>query len=63
MRSFIFYTPPEILLGRSNLGDLGEQDTSGRGEERVQGFDGKVRRKDTTWKTKDGIRMDLREIG
>jgi hypothetical protein len=39
----------------------------GRGEESVQGFDGKARRKETTWKTKvrweDGIRMDVREIG
>jgi hypothetical protein len=34
------------------------------GEECVQGFDGKSRRKETTWKAKeDGIRMDLREIG
>jgi hypothetical protein len=34
------------------------------GEESVQGFGGKARRKETTWKTKaDGIRMDLRETG
>jgi hypothetical protein len=37
------------------------------GEENVQGFDGKSRRKETTWKTKhrweDGIRMHLTEIG
>jgi hypothetical protein len=37
------------------------------GEERVQGIDGKARRKETTWKTmrrwKGGIRMDLRETG
>jgi hypothetical protein len=26
--------------------------TDGRGEECVQGFDGKARRKETTWKTK-----------
>jgi hypothetical protein len=26
--------------------------THGRGEKRVQGFDGKARRKETTWKTK-----------
>jgi hypothetical protein len=26
--------------------------THGRGEERVQGFDGKARRKETTWMTK-----------
>jgi hypothetical protein len=41
--------------------------THGRGEKSVQGFGGKVRRKETTWKTKawvgKGIRMDLREIG
>jgi hypothetical protein len=39
----------------------------GRGEECVHGFDGKARRKETTWKTKarweDGIRMDLKETG
>jgi hypothetical protein len=38
--------------------------TNGRGEKIVQGFSGKARRKETTWKTKEGgIRMDLREIG
>jgi hypothetical protein len=26
--------------------------THGRGEESVQGFDGKARRKETTWETK-----------
>jgi hypothetical protein len=33
----------------------------GSGQECVQGFGGKARRKETTWKTKDGIRMDRRE--
>jgi hypothetical protein len=41
--------------------------THGRGEKIVQGFGGKARRKETTWKTRckweDGIRMDLRETG
>jgi hypothetical protein len=41
--------------------------THGRGEESVQGFGGKARRKETTGKTRrrweDGVRMDLREIG
>jgi hypothetical protein len=39
-------------------------------EECVQGFDGKARRKETTWtlgrprrRWEDGIRMDLRDIG
>jgi hypothetical protein len=39
----------------------------GEGRNVVQGFDGKARRKKTTWKTKcrwEGrIKMDLREIG
>jgi hypothetical protein len=38
-----------------------------RGEKIVQGFDGKVRRKKTTWKTEaqmeNGIIMNLPEIG
>jgi hypothetical protein len=31
--------------------------TYGRGEECVKGFDGKARRKETTWKTKANGRM------
>jgi hypothetical protein len=35
-----------------------------RGEKSVQGFGGKARRKETTWRRwEDGIRMELREIG
>jgi hypothetical protein len=30
----------------------GTYDTYGRGQESVQGFGGKARRKETTWKTK-----------
>jgi hypothetical protein len=37
--------------------------THGRGKECVQGFDGKARRKETTWETKvemgGWVRMDL----
>jgi hypothetical protein len=53
MRSFIFYTHPQILIGRSNQGDEvgGTCGTHGRGQECVQGFDGKARRKETTWET------------
>jgi hypothetical protein len=39
--------------------------THGRGEESVQGFGGKARRIESTWRQKrrreDGIRMELRE--
>jgi hypothetical protein len=54
MRSFIFYTPPQILLGRSNQGDEvgGTCGTHERGQECVQGFDEKARRKEISWKTK-----------
>jgi hypothetical protein len=50
VKSFKFYTPTDILLGRSHQvkdevgGTCG---TQGRGEECVQGFDGKARRKET----------------
>jgi hypothetical protein len=37
--------------------------TRGRGEKSAQGFGGKARRKETTRKTEDGIRMDLKAIG
>jgi hypothetical protein len=37
--------------------------THGRGEEYVQGFDGKARMKETRRRWEDEIRMDLREIG
>jgi hypothetical protein len=54
MRSFISYTHPQILLGRSNPGEevVGTCGTHGRGEECVQGFGEKARRKETTWKIK-----------
>jgi hypothetical protein len=52
MGSFIFCTPPQILSGRSNQGELGTYGTHERGEECVKGFGGKARRKETTWKTK-----------
>jgi hypothetical protein len=42
MRSFIFYTPPQILFGKSNQGECGWAGHVARmGEECVQGFDGK----------------------
>jgi hypothetical protein len=46
-----FYTPPQILLGKSRrmrwAGHVARME-----EECVQDFDGKARRKGTTWKTK-----------
>jgi hypothetical protein len=53
-----------IIRGATALTNLGQEDqikenevgetcgTHGRGEECVQGVDGKARRKETTWKTK-----------
>jgi hypothetical protein len=54
MRSFIFYAPPQILLGRSNQGECGGRDMWHVWERREMctGFYGKARRKETTWKTK-----------
>jgi hypothetical protein len=34
VRSFIFYTPPQILLGRSSQGDFGECHVACMGEKR-----------------------------
>jgi hypothetical protein len=54
MKSFIFYIPPQILYIRqikSRIMRWAGQ-VEGMGEECVQGFDGKARRKETTWKTK-----------
>jgi hypothetical protein len=50
MRSFIFYIPPQILLGRSNQGERGGRDMWHAWERRgtCMGFDGKARRKETT---------------
>jgi hypothetical protein len=51
MRSFIICTHAQILSGRES--EVSRACGShGRGEESVQGFDGQVRRKETTWKTK-----------
>jgi hypothetical protein len=69
MGSFIICTQHQILLGRSikenEVG--GACGTHGRGEKRVQGFDGKVRRKKALGRPmrrwEDGIKVDLREIG
>jgi hypothetical protein len=49
MRSFIFCTDPQILLGRSiKENEVGRTcGTRWRGEESVQGFGGKPRRKET----------------
>jgi hypothetical protein len=55
MRSFIFYTPPQILSAVDQIKENevgGTCGTHGRGEECVQVFDGKARRKETTCKTK-----------
>jgi hypothetical protein len=54
MRSFISCTHPQILLGRANQDNevRGTCGTHGIGEESVQDFGGKTRRKETTWKTK-----------
>jgi hypothetical protein len=41
VRNIIFYNPHQILLGRSLMWQ----------ERTVQGFDGKARRKEATWKT------------
>jgi hypothetical protein len=45
MRNFIICTHPQISLGRAC-------GTHGSGEKSVQGFGGKARRKETTWKTR-----------
>jgi hypothetical protein len=53
MRSFIFCTPPQILLGRSNQGKCVGRGMWNAWERRsVQDFGGKARMKKTTWKTK-----------
>jgi hypothetical protein len=61
MRSFIFCTHPQILLGRSE--QIKENEVGGHvariGEETVQGFGGKARMKEPTWKTRRIWRMGL----
>jgi hypothetical protein len=56
MRNFIICTHPQISLGKSSQVKANEVGracgTHGRGEKSVQGFGGKARRKETTWKTK-----------
>jgi hypothetical protein len=54
MRSFIFCIHPQILLGRSYKANEvgGTCGTHGRGEESVQDFGEKARRKETILKTK-----------
>jgi hypothetical protein len=50
----ILYSSPNIIRqikSRRQVG--GACGTYGRGEESVKGFDGKARRKETTWKTKE----------
>jgi hypothetical protein len=51
MRSFIFFTPPQILLGiksRKWAGHAERMVKESRGEESVQGFGRKARRKENT---------------
>jgi hypothetical protein len=43
------YSSPDIIR-QVKVG--GARGTRGRGEKSVQGFDGKARRKETTWETK-----------
>jgi hypothetical protein len=63
MRSFIFCTHPQILLGRSNQGEWGGPDMWHAWERKLYKVlvgkpEGRPRRR-----REDGIRMDLREIG
>jgi hypothetical protein len=62
------YTSPQMLLRQIKSRPMRwAGHLACMGEECVQGFDGKPRKKETIWKTKrrweDGIRIDLREIG
>jgi hypothetical protein len=52
MRTLIFCTTPQILLGRSNQEEQGGQDMWHAWERNVYRVDGKARRKETNWKTK-----------
>jgi hypothetical protein len=70
MRSFILYTPPQILLGRSNQRRMrSAEHVAHIGEERnvYRALMGKpegkrpLRRPRRRWE--DGIRVDLRKIG
>jgi hypothetical protein len=46
------YSSPDIIRHVKSNEVGGSCSTHGRGEESVQGFGGKARRKETTWKTK-----------
>jgi hypothetical protein len=63
----VLYSPPFIIRQLKSRILRWAGHVARVGEECVQSFDGKARRKETTWKTrhrwKDGIRMDRREIG
>jgi hypothetical protein len=48
----LYFSPNIIRQIKSRRMCGGTCGTHGRGEECVQGFDGKARRKETTWKTK-----------
>jgi hypothetical protein len=56
VRNFIICTHLQISLGKSSQVKANELGGAcgkhGRGEKSVQGFGGKARRKETTWKTK-----------
>jgi hypothetical protein len=47
-----FYSSPDIIRQVKTNEVGGACGTHGRGEKSVQGFGGKSRRKETTWKTK-----------
>jgi hypothetical protein len=63
MRSFIFCTRRQILLGRSNQENEVGLKWEGRGKVLVGKPKGKRPRERPRCRWKDGIRMDLREIG
>jgi hypothetical protein len=64
MRSFIFYTPPQILLGRSSQRDWGGWDTWHAWERTAHKvLMGKRPLGRPRHRWEDGIRLDLREIG
>jgi hypothetical protein len=48
----ILYSSPNIIRQIKSRRMRWAGHVARMGEERVQGFDGKVRRKETTWKTK-----------
>jgi hypothetical protein len=52
VRSFIFYTPPQIIRQIKSRRMRWVGHVAHMGEECVQSFDGKARRKKTTWKAK-----------